>query len=461
MIYALVGNQNAGKTTIFNKLTRLNQHVGNFPGVTVEVTSGKAIGQNSCEIVDLPGLYSLNTISKDEDVTQKFLMNGKYNLIINVVDGTNLERNLYLTMQLKQLEIPIVVVINMFDRLEKNSGRIDTNELSKRLGLPIITVTNVNSFEIDRLLEVCHKNSKIQVFPKNISFNSENKILEKYNEIDKICDGIINSSYVNQDKIKTNVIDDILTNKILGIPIFLGIMLIIFYLTFNCIGPYFTDLIVKGIEVISSTIINIMNKMNVPQLLCSFVLEGIFNGIGSVLSFLPIIVTLYFFLSILEDSGYFTRITFIMDAPLRKIGLSGRSIVPIILGFGCSVPAVLAMRTIQSERERKKVLHLIPFISCSAKIPVYSIISVIFFKEHAAIAMFIIYCIGIAFGIITTLMVRKKIPLDKNEHFIMEIPNYRIPTLKNTWRLMWNKTKEFINKAFSVLFITSIIVWLL
>ena len=339
MIIALVGNQNCGKTTIFNEMTNMNQHVGNFPGVTVEAMSGRLQGNKNCIIVDLPGLYSLNTYTTEENISKEFITKNKSDVLINVIDSTNLERNLYLTLQLKELGIPIIIALNMLDELEKQKGRINIKELSKRLQLPIVQIKNINKDEIKRLINETLRISNMKRNIKRSEFKNKDEIIEKYNEIEKICEGII---YLpnNKDEKSTYKIDKILTNKILGIPIFICIMIIIFYLTFNVIGEYCSDLINKGIIVITNRAQEIFVKNNTNIILRSLIIEGFFNGIGSVLSFLPIIVTLYFFLSILEDSGYMTRIAFIMDKPLSKLGLSGKSIVPILLGFGCSVPAI-------------------------------------------------------------------------------------------------------------------------
>ena len=424
MRFAIVGNQNCGKTTIFNEITNLNQHVGNFPGVTVENISGKVNGVKNCEVVDLPGLYSLNSISKDESVTRDFLINCRPELVINVVDSTNLVRNLFLTMQLKKLNIPMIVVLNMLDKYEKDNGKFDIKEFSKRLSLPVVAITNASHHEIENLINtsLMYASSNYKI---NMNFESnENEALLFYRNIDEICRSLVNNN--NRQKDITYVIDKFLINKIVGIPFFLLVMFLIFNITFNFFGPIFSKLINRGIEVIS---------------------------------FLPIIVILYFFISFLEDSGYLTRVAFIMDEPLRRIGLSGRSIVPFLLGFGCSVPAILSIRTIQSEREKNLALTMVPFISCSAKIPIYTVIVSIFFRNYEAIAMLIIYSLGIVLGIGVMIYVQKKSKIYKKEDFMMELPVYRIPSLKNTIKLMWNKTKDFINKAFTILFFSSIIIW--
>lgn len=462
MIFALVGNQNCGKTTIFNEITNMNQHVGNFPGVTVETISGEVQGKKNCQIVDLPGLYSLNTYTKEEDVSKEFILKAKPDVIINVVDATKLERNLYLTLQLKELGIPMVLALNMMKEVKQNKGKINEIELSKRLGMPIIPLTTVTKEEVKRVIDKATNISSRQKGKVEFTDKKDKEtIIKKYQRIEEICSGIVNVPKDNKEKKKTYKIDKILTNKLLGIPIFILIMFTIFYLTFNVIGNYFTDLINKGILVVTNQTERVFIANNTSIIVQTLIIDGIFNGIGSVVSFLPIIVTLYFFLSILEDSGYMTRIAFIMDKPLNKIGLSGKSIVPILLGFGCSVPAILSIRTIQSEKERKLTMLLVPFISCSAKIPIYAVFISMFFKENAAIAMITIYLIGIILGILITVLLKRKTNLGHEAPFILELPNYRMPSIKNTWRLMWNKTKEFIQKAFSIIFVASIIIWFL
>lgn len=458
MILALVGNQNCGKTTIFNRITNMKQHVGNFPGVTVEHVIGEVPNYNNCKIVDLPGLYSLNTYTSEEKVTRDFLYKVKPDVIINVIDATNLQRNLYLTMQLKETGIPMVIALNMLDEVEKNKGKIEVQELSKRLQLPIVKLGTVTKEETEKLIYEAIQNKRFYNI-NNPNLRQQNKINEKYREIESICNNVVKMPR-NMSKNNSYKIDKILTNKFLGLPIFFFIMYIIFNLTFNIIGNYFIELLNQGIEVVSNIIIYYFETHEYNLIIESLIIDGILNGIGSVISFLPIIVTLYFFLSILEDSGYMTRIAFIMDKPLSKIGLSGKSIVPILLGFGCSVPAILSIRTIQSKKERELSLTLVPFISCSAKIPIYAIFVSIFFKDNSAIAMTLIYAVGIIIGILLTALLGKKRKNDEGT-FIMELPNYRMPSIKNTWYLMWNKTKEFLIKSFSVIFIASLIIWFL
>ncbi len=458
MVISLVGNQNSGKTSIFNKITKMNQHVGNFPGVTVDITVGKVDEYNDCEIIDLPGLYSLSTYSKDENVTKEFLYKNKPEVVINVIDCMNLQRGLYLTMQLKQLGIPVVMALNMLDDLEKNNGKIDINKLENILKIPIIPITKITDKEIKELLkksrEAARKQEKInQITVKENAY-------EEYKKIDKICKEVL---YIpkNKREIKSYKIDKILTNKFLGIPIFILIMYCIFKLTFDVIGDTLSEILQHGIDVVSNYILIYLNKMNSGIVIESLIIDGILKGIGAVLSFLPIIVTLYLCLSILEDSGYMTRIAFIMDKLFKKIGLSGRSIVPILLGFGCSVPAILSIRTIESEKEKNLALNLVPFISCSAKIPIYGIFVQMFFKENQALAMLGLYLIGILIGIVVTICIKMKTNNKSENLFLLELPNYRMPSLKNTWHLMWNKISDFLSKSFTIIFFTSMIIWLL
>ena len=459
MIFALVGNQNCGKTTIFNQITNLKQHVGNFPGVTVEYKIGEIPNHQNCQIVDLPGLYSLNTYTHEEVITKDFLYTAKPDVIINVVDATNLKRNLYLTLQLKEIGIPMIIALNMMDDIKKNKGKINVEELSSELKIPIVELSKVTKDETNELIQKAIKNKKRYIL-NNVNLQNKDRIFSKYREIDRICSRTTKIERNNKKEISYKI-DKILTNKILGIPIFICIMFLIFYLTFNVIGDYCTDLLNYGIEITQNILEKILIDNGYNPLLESLIIDGILNGICSVISFLPIIVTLYFFLSILEDSGYMTRIAFIIDKILSKIGLSGKGIVPILLGFGCSVPAILSIRTIQSEKEKNLCLILVPFISCSAKIPIYSIFVSIFFKENPALAMTIIYIIGILLGIIITAILNKNSKLNNDGTFIMEIPNYRMPSLKNTIFLMWNKTKDFLEKSFSIIFVSSIIIWFL
>lgn len=458
MIISLVGNQNSGKTSIFNKITKMNQHVGNFPGVTVDITVGKVEKYNNCEIIDLPGLYSLSTYSKDENVTKEFLYKNKPEVIINVVDCMNLQRALYLTMQLKELGIPIVMALNMLDDLEKNNGKIDILKLEKILNIPIIPITKITDEEISKLLRKATECADKKETIHEIEIKKDT--YAEYNEIDKICKEILNIPK-NKREIKSYKIDNLLTNKFLGIPIFILIMYSIFKLTFDIIGNTLSEVLEQGIDVVANYILIYLEKINASIVIKSLIVDAILKGIGAVLSFLPIIVTLYLFLSLLEDSGYMTRIAFIMDKIFQKIGISGRSIVPILLGFGCSVPAILSIRTIESEKEKNLALNLVPFISCSAKIPIYGIFVQIFFKENQGLAMLILYLIGILIGIGITIFIKMKTQNKTENLFLLELPNYRMPSIKNTWHLMWNKISEFLSKSFTIIFFTSMIIWFL
>lgn len=457
MIFALVGNQNSGKTSIFNNITKMNQHVGNFPGVTVDMTIGQVTGKKDCQLVDLPGLYSLSTYSEDENVTKNFLYTNKPEVIINVVDSMNLQRALYLTLQLKEIGIPIVIALNMLDEVKKNKGEIDIKKLENILEVPIVPITKITEKEIQELIKKAQQIAKKKTILNEIK---KENVSRKYNEIDKIYKSTVVLPE-NRREQKSYAIDKVLTNKILGIPIFIIIMYIIFKLTFDIIGETMSDILQHGIDVFSQELIIWLDNINCSIIIKSLLIDGILKGIGAVLSFLPIIVTLYFLLSILEDSGYMTRIAFIMDRPLHKIGLSGRSIVPILLGFGCSVPAILSIRTIESEKERNASLHLVPFISCSAKIPIYAIFVQIFFEKNKALAMLILYLIGILLGIGITILIKIKNKKETENLFLMELPNYRFPSLQNSIHLMWNKTTEFIEKSFTIIFFTSIIIWFL
>lgn len=458
MVISLVGNQNSGKTSIFNKITKMNQHVGNFPGVTVDITVGKVEGYHECEIIDLPGLYSLSTYSKDENVTKEFLYKNKPEVIINVVDCMNLQRGLYLTMQLKELGIPVVMALNMLDDLKKNNGKINIKKLEEILNIPIIPITKITDEEIQQLLKKAKEIAKKPEKVNQIEIKEDTYL--EYSKIDKICKEVLNVPR-NKREIKSYKIDRILTNKFLGIPIFILIMYCIFKLTFDIVGNTLSEILQHGIDVVSNYILIFLEKNNSSIVIKSLIIDGILKGIGAVLSFLPIIVILYLCLSILEDSGYMTRIAFIMDKIFQKLGLSGRSIVPILLGFGCSVPAILSIRTIESEREKNLALNLVPFISCSAKIPIYGIFVQIFFKENQALAMLGLYLIGIIIGISITAFVKMKTNNKSENLFLLELPNYRMPSLKNTWHLMWNKISDFLSKSFTIIFFTSMIIWFL
>lgn len=472
MMFALIGNQNCGKTTLYNQLTGSRQHVGNFPGVTVEQKIGKLKNKDDCYIVDLPGTYSINAYSKEENVTRDFLLNEKVDGIINIVDANNLDRNLYLTLQLLEMNIPTVVALNMMDEIEKKGIYININKIEKYLNVPVIPISALKNKGIDELVEnmfqvinskkyalictSCKSNNCVN--NKIRKLTDEEIAKDKFNYIEEICKNVIENKEEYNRSIK---IDKIVTNKYLSIPIFLIIMLVIFFLTFNIIGPFLSDMLQRGIDVVVNIISDLLIRYNANNVVYDLIVNGIFKGVGSVLGFLPIITTLFFFLAILEDTGYMARVAFIMDALLRKIGLSGKSIVPMLIGFGCSVPAIMSTRTMFSKKDRELTILLIPFISCSAKIPIYAIFSATFFKNYSAIAMLVIYILGIILGICIILLLSKTRYKKSSVPFIIELPSYRIPSIKNILLLMLDKSKEFIDKAFTVILFTSIAIWFL
>ena len=472
MMFALIGNQNCGKTTLYNQLTGSRQHVGNFPGVTVEQKIGKLKNKDDCYIVDLPGTYSINAYSKEENVTRDFLLNEKVDGIINIVDANNLDRNLYLTLQLLEMNIPTVVALNMMDEIEKKGIYININKIEKYLNVPVIPISALKNKGIDELVEnmfqvinskkyalICTSCKSNNCVNNKIRKLSDEEIAkDKFNYIEEICKNVIENKEEYNRSIK---IDKIVNNKYLSIPIFLIIMLVIFFLTFNIIGPFLSDMLQRGIDVVVNIISDLLIRYNANNVVYDLIVNGIFKGVGSVLGFLPIITTLFFFLAILEDTGYMARVAFIMDALLRKIGLSGKSIVPMLIGFGCSVPAIMSTRTMFSKKDRELTILLIPFISCSAKIPIYAIFSATFFKNYSAIAMLVIYILGIILGICIILLLSKTRYKKSSVPFIIELPSYRIPSIKNILLLMLDKSKEFIDKAFTVILFTSIAIWFL
>lgn len=472
MMFALIGNQNCGKTTLYNQLTGSRQHVGNFPGVTVEQKIGKLKNKDDCYIVDLPGTYSINAYSKEENVTRDFLLNEKVDGIINIVDANNLDRNLYLTLQLLEMNIPTVVALNMMDEIEKKGIYININKIEKYLNVPVIPISALKNKGIDELVEnmfqvinskkyalICTSCKSNNCVNNKIRKLSDEEIAkDKFNYIEEICKNVIENKEEYNRSIK---IDKIVTNKYLSIPIFLIIMLVIFFLTFNIIGSFLSDMLQRGIDVVVNIISDLLIRYNANNVVYDLIVNGIFKGVGSVLGFLPIITTLFFFLAILEDTGYMARVAFIMDALLRKIGLSGKSIIPMLIGFGCSVPAIMSTRTMFSKKDRELTILLIPFISCSAKIPIYAIFSATFFKNYSAIAMLVIYILGIILGICIILLLSKTRYKKSSVPFIIELPSYRIPSIKNILLLMLDKSKEFIDKAFTVILFTSIAIWFL
>lgn len=531
MILALVGNQNCGKTTLFNALTGANQHVGNFPGVTVDQKMGEISSAKGCTVVDLPGIYSIRPYSTEEIVTRDFVLNQKPDGIINIVDATNIERNLYLTLQLLELNIPMVLALNMMDEVRGNGGTINIKLMSELIGIPVIPISAAKNDGISELVKTVVSTAKQKQRPKVQDFCSPGpvhrcihavshliedhadvcgisprfaatKLIEgdtafaekleldqneletiehsvkemesecrldanaaladmRYSFIENVCGQAVVKCKESREHRRSVKIDNVLTNKYLALPFFLIIMITIFWLTFGVIGSALSDLLALGIESLTGFVDKALTNYGINEVVHSLVIDGIFAGIGSVLSFLPLIVVLFFFLSILEDTGYMARVAFVMDKLLRKIGLSGRSFVPMIIGFGCSVPAIMASRTLSSERDRKMTIMLIPFVSCSAKIPIYAVFSAAFFPENSVIVMSALYIFGIITGIITALILNKTAFKGKPVPFVMELPNYRLPSFKSVVLLMWDKAKDFIQKAFTVIFIATVIIWFL
>lgn len=531
MIVALAGNQNCGKTTLFNQLTGSNQHVGNFPGVTVDQKMGEIRSAKECTVVDLPGIYSIRPYTNEEIVTRDFILNEKPDGIINIVDATNIERNLYLTLQLLEMHIPMVLALNMMDEVRGNGGSIDYKKMSEELGIPVIPISAAKDEGIEDLIEAIIEVSKKKIYPKVMDFCEQGpvhrcihavshqvedhalnrgmsprfaaaKILEndtdiieklelsqnelemmehsieemekdcgldrnaaladmRYTFIEKVCAKAVKKCQESKEHIRSVRIDNVLTNKYLAIPMFLFIMFAIFGLTFNVIGAALSDWLAMGIDAFTAVCDNALTVYGINPVVHSLVIDGIFAGVGSVLSFLPIIVVLFFFLSILEDSGYMARVAFVMDKPLRKIGLSGRSFVPMLIGFGCTVPAVMATRTLSSERDRRMTILLTPYMSCSAKIPIYSVFAAAFFPGKEALVMLVLYGTGIVVGILIAMLLNHTAFRGNPIPFVMELPNYRFPSAKSVCRLMWDKAKDFIERAFTVIFVATLIIWFL
>lgn len=533
--FALAGNQNCGKTTLFNQLTGSNQHVGNFPGVTVDRKDGVIKGHSNTMVTDLPGIYSMSPYTSEELVTREFLLNNKPEGIINIVDATNIERNLYLTMQLMELNIPMVLALNMMDEVRKNGGSIRVNEMENILGIPVVPISASKNEGISELIDhavhVAHyqekpgrkdfclpdehngavhrclhaimhliddharaadipvqfaaaklaEGDKIVLEKLNLDKN-EKEMLEhiiqqmeeergldrsaaiadmRFSFIDKVCDEAVIKSKESKEHARSIMIDKVLTGRFTAIPSFICIMALVFWLTFGVIGAYLSDLLEMGIEWLTSVVDIGLTAYGINEVVHSLVIDGIFTGVGSVLSFLPIIVTLFFFLSILEDSGYMARVAFVMDKLLRKIGLSGRSIVPMLIGFGCTVPGVMASRTLPSERDRKMTILLTPFMSCSAKLPIYALFTSAFFPQNGTLVMIGLYFTGIIIGILYAYLLKGTKFKGDPVPFVMELPNYRMPGLKNVWQLLWEKAKDFISRAFTVIFVATIIIWFL
>ena len=532
MIFALAGNQNCGKTTLFNALTGSNQHVGNFPGVTVDQKSGEVREHKECTVVDLPGIYSLRTYTQEEIVTRDYILNQKPDGIINIVDATNIERNLYLTLQLLELRAPMVLALNMMDEVRANGGTIDVQKLSDDLGIPVVPITAAKGEGVSELMDRAVETAKNRVLPKVYDFcaanspvhrcvhavvhliedhaerlglpprfcatkliegdrdmadrlvldQNERELLEhcivqmetengldrnasladmRYTFIEQVTADAVVKCHESKEHKRSVAWDRVLTGKYTALPVFFGVMLLIFWLTFDVIGQGLSDLLALGIDYVTAGVDGALTAYGINPVVHSLIIDGIFAGVGSVLSFLPIIVTLFFFLSILEDTGYMARVAFVMDKLLRKIGLSGRSIVPLLIGFGCSVPAIMATRTVSSDRDRKMTILLTPYMSCSAKIPIYGFFTAAFFTDHKALVMISLYVLGIVVGILAALVMKGTAFRGKPVPFVMELPNYRMPSAKSVGLLLWEKAKDFLQRAFTVIFLATVVIWFL
>lgn len=531
MIFALAGNQNSGKTTLFNSLTGSNQRVGNFPGVTVEQKSGEIRGVKNAVVVDLPGIYSIRPYSKEEIIARDFIINTKPDCIINIVDTTNIERNLYLTLQLLELGIPTVVALNMMDEVHASGGSVNVTRMSALLGVPVVPISAVKDEGVSELVDRAVQAVKTKNTPKVTDFcgygavhrcihstaqliedhaaaigvsarfcatkliegdedfagrlglnQNERELIEhsvaemesetgldrnaaladmRYTFIENVVREAVTKGVKNREHRRSLSIDRILTGKYTAFPVFLGVMFLVFYLTFGVVGSALSDLLLRGIDALSGLVDRALEAYGINPIVHSLIIDGIFAGVGSVLSFLPLIVTLFFFLSILEDTGYMARVAFVMDRPLRKLGLSGRSFVPMLIGFGCTVPAVMATRTLASERDRRMTILLTPFMSCSAKIPIYAMFCAAFFAKHQALAMIGLYLFGILLGIIVALILNKTAFRGDPVPFVMELPNYRMPSARNVLLLLWDKARDFIQRAFSIILLATIAIWFL
>ena len=532
MIFALAGNQNCGKTTLFNALTGSNQHVGNFPGVTVDQKSGEVREHKECTVVDLPGIYSLRTYTQEEIVTRDYILNQKPDGIINIVDATNIERNLYLTLQLLELRVPMVLALNMMDEVRANGGTIDVQKLSDDLGIPVVPITAAKGEGVSELMDRAVETAKNRVLPKVYDFcaanspvhrcvhavvhliedhaerlglpprfcatkliegdrdmadrlvldQNERELLEhcivqmetengldrnasladmRYTFIEQVTADAVVKCHESKEHKRSVAWDRVLTGKYTALPVFFGVMLLIFWLTFDVIGQGLSDLLALGLDYVTAGVDGALTAYGINPVVHSLIIDGIFAGVGSVLSFLPIIVTLFFFLSILEDTGYMARVAFVMDKLLRKIGLSGRSIVPLLIGFGCSVPAIMATRTVSSDRDRKMTILLTPYMSCSAKIPIYGFFTAAFFTDHKALVMISLYVLGIVVGILAALVMKGTAFRGKPVPFVMELPNYRMPSAKSVGLLLWEKAKDFLQRAFTVIFLATVVIWFL
>ena len=535
LTFALAGNQNCGKTTLFNQLTGSNQHVGNFPGVTVDRKSGAIRNNPNTEVTDLPGIYAMSPYTSEEIVTRQFIIGEKPTGIINIVDATNIERNLYLTMQLMELDTPMVLALNMMDEMRGNGGTVRINKMEAMLGIPVVPISAAKNEGVDELVDHALHVAKYQERPGRMDFCSEEdhggavhrcihgiihliedhaeaagipvrfaatKLVEgdqrieaalkldqnekemiehiivqmeqergldraaaiadmRFHFIHQLVEQTVVKPRQSKEQLRSAQIDRFLTGRYTAIPAFVGIMALVFYLTFGVIGLALQNLLEVGIDALTAAVDSTLTAWNVNAAVHSLVIDGIFTGVGSVLSFLPIIVTLFFFLSLLEDTGYMARVAFVMDKLLRRIGLSGRSIVPMLIGFGCTVPGVMASRTLPSERDRKMTILLTPFMSCSAKLPIYSLFAAAFFPEHAALVMVSLYFLGIVVGILMAILLKSSVFKGEAVPFVMELPNYRLPGLKNVVQLLWEKARDFLQRAFTVIFVATIIIWFL
>ena len=532
MIFALVGNQNCGKTTLFNALTGSNQHVGNFPGVTVDQKTGDIRGEKNCSVVDLPGIYSLRPYTQEEIVSRDFILNQKPDGIINIVDATNIERNLYLTLQLLELRVPMVLALNMMDEVRANGGSIDVQKMSTALGIPVVPISAAKGEGVSELVDQALTVARGRILPKVTDFcaddsavhrclhavihlisdhaerlgiptrfcaaklieggdsleselqldENEKELLEhcivqmesetgldrnaaladmRYTFIESVVEASVIKCRESREHARSVRIDRILTGKYTAIPSFLAVMFLTFFLTFHVIGQRLSDLLAVGIDALTAGADHALTVYGINPVVHSLIIDGIFAGVGSVLVFLPIIVTLFFFLSILEDTGYMARVAFVMDKPLRRIGLSGRSIVPMLIGFGCSVPAIMATRTVSSDRDRKMTILLTPYMSCSAKISIYAFFTAAFFPRYGALVMILLYILGIFIGILAALIMNKTVFRGKPVPFVMELPNYRLPGLKSVGLLLWEKAKDFLQRAFTIIFLATVIIWFL
>ena len=532
MIFALVGNQNCGKTTLFNALTGSNQHVGNFPGVTVDQKTGEIRGEKGCSVVDLPGIYSLRPYTQEEIVSRDYILQQKPDGIINIVDATNIERNLYLTLQLLELRVPVVLALNMMDEVRANGGTVDVQKMSRALGIPVVPISAAKGEGVSEMVDQALSVARGHVLPKVTDFcaddsavhrcihavvhliadhadrmgvparfcaaklieggddladrlaldQNERELLEhcivqmetetgldrnaaladmRYTFIENVVDASVVKCHESREHARSVRLDRLLTGRFTAVPVFLGIMLLTFWLTFDVIGQRLSDWLSVGVDALTAVVDRALTAYGINPVVHSLIVDGIFAGVGSVLVFLPIIVTLFFFLSILEDTGYMARVAFVMDKPLRRIGLSGRSIVPMLIGFGCSVPAIMATRTVSSDRDRKMTILLTPYMSCSAKISIYAFFTAAFFPTHRALVMISLYLLGILIGIVAALIMNWSTFRGKPVPFVMELPNYRLPSLKSVALLLWEKAKDFLQRAFTVIFLATIIIWFL